>query len=167
MTTLVDILGAPRHRAALITEAVSLIEAQVASSRGLKGVGLRAGLAMLKAARPGLLTRAVERLLPDFAQALEPLYRRFRESPTTDFSVFLQQHGTEVVHAAMTTADARVARSSHASLNSGYARLRGAIEAELRAAIPAIGHLLGRHVSQKNGTGPDRAKHARGPGPWE
>ncbi|HEY0973680.1 MAG TPA: hypothetical protein VGE57_04250 [Solimonas sp.] len=147
METLVDILGAARHREALIADMVALIEAQVAARGGLKGAGLRAMLGMAKAARPDLLPRAAARLLPEFAGALEPLYARYRDEQTVgDFGQFLQRQAPAATAALLAVADARAAEVKNAAARSAYSRLRGSAEDEVRGAIPAIGILLNRYL---------------------
>ena len=143
MKTLADILGAPHHRDAVIVDVVRLVEAQVASRSGLTGISLRAALGMVRAARPDLLQRAVARLLPEFAAALDPLYQRFRASrEDRDFSVFLQKNADGATAALLATADARVAGLTNASLKSVYARFRSLGEAEVHAAVTPLSKLI-------------------------
>ncbi len=141
MKSLADILLAPHQREAVIEDAVKLIEAHVDGRGGLRCVTLKTGLTMLKAARPGLLARAVERLLPEFAQALNPLYQEFRGSPDRDFSVFLQKHSGRAGMALLAVADARVLQAS-ATVQTTYNRMRGLAAAEVDAAMPALSRLL-------------------------
>ncbi len=147
MKTLADILGAPAHQAELIADIVELIETHVANRKGLRGVSLRTALAMLRAARPQLLSQAAQRLLPAFTAALDPLYQRFQSTGGRDFGAFLLQHATETQATLLATADSRVATLRNAPLKAGYARLRSTAEDEVRSAIPAVAALLGRHLA--------------------
>lgn len=147
MKTLADILGAPAHQAGLIADIVELIEAQVADRKGLRGISLRTALAMLRAARPQLLPQAAKQLLPAFAGALDPLYQRFLATAGQDFGAFLLLHAAEAQAVLLTTADRRVETLRNAALRAGYARLRSTAEDEVRAAIPAVAALLGRHLA--------------------
>ncbi len=143
MKTLADILGAPQHRDAVIADVVKLVEAQVANRRGLSGLSLRTALGVVRAARPDPLQRAVARLLPQFAAALEPLYQRFRSGrEDRDFSVFLQKNADAATAALLATADARVEGLANASLKSVYARFRGLGETEVRASVAPLSKLI-------------------------
>lgn len=104
-------------------------------------MSLKTGLTMLKAAKPGILDRAVLRLLPEFAGALEPLYQEFRRSADRDFSVFLQKHSDRASTALLEVADLRV-RQASGTVRSAYARLRGIAEQEVGAAVPALSKLV-------------------------
>lgn len=142
MKTLADILGAPQHRQAVIDDIVTLIEAQAARRPGLSGISLRTALGLLRSARPDLLPRAVTRLLPEFAQALEPLYQRFRTGrEDRDFSVFLQKNAEEARDALLLVADRR-AETASTGVKNTYARLRPIAEAEVAAAIAPLSKLI-------------------------
>ncbi|HEX4896144.1 MAG TPA: hypothetical protein VFV11_07425 [Solimonas sp.] len=142
MKTLADILGAPHQREAVVADLVKLVETQVEAARGLKGMTLRTGLGMLQKARPDILPRAIGRYLPDFANAMEPLHRKFRAGADRDFSVFLQRHSADVAGAILGLADERVAASTNTTVKTWYGRIRSAVDSEIRNAVPALSKLL-------------------------
>jgi hypothetical protein len=146
MTTLADVLLAPERRDLIVSRTAAWVEQYVAKRPGLRGLTLKAGLAALKAARPDALPRGVARLLPEFAVALEPLYRRFRASGERNFSHFLAAHSDDATAALIAVADARAAATSHRALASGYRRMRGTFEAELHTLLPELAKMLSRYV---------------------
>jgi hypothetical protein len=141
MKTLADILLAAPQRDAVVEETVRLIESHVGSRPGLRGMSLKTGLAMVKAAKPGILVRAVQRLLPEFVQALEPLYREFRDTGSSDFSGYLNKHGGRATAALLHVADARIEQASP-MVRSAYAKFRGSAEAEIAAALPRLARMI-------------------------
>lgn len=145
MKTLADMLLATGRDDAVIADAVRLIERHVGSRSGLRGMSLKTGLAMVKAAKPDILERAVRKLLPEFAQALDPMFQTFRASPENDFAAYLQKHSGQATSALLAVADRRIGQASPMA-QSAYARLRGSAEAEVNAAMPALASLLGRHL---------------------
>lgn len=142
MKTLTEIVWSPSQRDAFAADLVGLVEQHVASVRGLRGIGLKTGLTLLKAAKPDLLDGALRRNAAQFIAALQPLYEAFQASPERDFSLYLQKHGVEGRDALLAVADARVQKSSNGALQSAYRKLRGSLEHELGAAIPALGQLI-------------------------
>ncbi|HVT34983.1 MAG TPA: hypothetical protein VHE37_05345, partial [Nevskiaceae bacterium] len=122
-----------------------LIEDFVAGRGGLKGMGLRAGLKMLKAARPGIMDRATERMLPDFLEALDPLFQKFRKAGGKDFAAYLQQHEHEAVKALVHVADTKASDASP-GVQSYYAKFRHGSENEVKALIPGLGRLVQHHL---------------------
>lgn len=142
MKTLNEILWSPFQRETFAADLARLVEAQVASRGGLRGMGLKTGLALLKSAKPDLLDGALRRNAPQFIAALQPLYETFLNGPDRDFAVFLQKHAAEARDALLGVADVRAAASRNAALKAAYGRLRGAAESEIEAAVPALGRLI-------------------------
>jgi hypothetical protein len=140
--SLTEILWSPSQRDAFAADLARLVEQHLADVRGLRGIGLKAGFGMLKAAKPDLLDGALRRNAPQFIAALEPLYEDFRASADRDFSVYLQKHARQARDALLAVADARIAKTSNAALQSAYRRMRGSIESEIEAAMPALGRLI-------------------------
>ena len=146
MRTLSEILLNPKHRDAIIADCVNRVEARVANASGLKGLGLKAGLSAIKKVKPDAVPRAVTRMLPEFAAALDPIYQRFRASGERDFSRYLKQHAAEAREALMSITDARADATSHGALRSGYRKLRGTLAAELEAMLPELVKGLSAHL---------------------
>lgn len=146
MSRLDEILLASHQRDAVVADTVQLIESHINGIRGLKGISLKTGLAMVKAAKPGIMTRAVQKLLPDFMAALDPLYQSFRQSAERDFSAFLRKQDRQVTAALLKVADARVQQASP-GIQARYGSFRKLAEDEVRAAVPALATLLRRYIA--------------------
>ncbi|NGY03703.1 DUF6918 family protein [Solimonas terrae] len=142
MKSLNEILWSPSQRDAFAADLVTLVDRHLAGVRGLRGIGLKTGMAVLKAAKPDLLDGALRRNAPQFIAALEPLYAEFQRSADRDFSVFLQKHADEGRDALLAMADARLEKSRNGALQSAYRKMRGSIENEIGAAMPALGKLI-------------------------
>jgi hypothetical protein len=143
MTTLADILLAPKRRDALITKTASWIERYVHELHGLRGMALRAGLATAKSARHDIVERATARLLPEFAAALEPFWQRFRATGEKDFGDYLRRHAKQASAEMMSVTDVRIAASPNRALHAAYKRLRGTLEHELEKLLPDIARMIG------------------------
>lgn len=142
MKSLNEILWSPFQRDTFAADLVKLVDQHVAGVRGLRGIGLKTGLSLLKAAKPDLLDGALRRNAPQFIAALEPLYESFLNGADRDFAAFLQKHAAEARDALLGVADRRIAASSNTALQAGYRRMRGSAEAEIEAAVPALGALI-------------------------
>jgi len=148
MPHLAERLWAEDRRQILVQDFTQLTESLVAARRGLKGLGLKTSFAMLKSVRPNAVPRALEVLLPQFAQALDPLFQEFMRDGgkirDADFSRFLQRHARRAVDAMLSVTDARVDASRHKSLKKIYASLRGSAHDEMLEVLPAFANLLSR-----------------------
>lgn len=143
---LADVLLAPQQRDAVIADTVQLIESRISGIGGLKGISLKTGLAMVKAAKPGIMVKATQRLLPEFIAALDPLYQSFLNSAERDFSAFLRKHDRQVTTALLSIADARV-RQASPGIQSSYGKFRKLAEDEVKAAVPDLAKLIRGYLS--------------------
>lgn len=147
MTTLTELLLAPERFDRLVPQTAAWVERYVHETGGLRGMALKAGLAAARAARPDAVERAVRRLLPEFATALEPFWQKFRASGEADFSTYLKRHAPQATAALMAVTDTRIAASSNRALHVGYKRLRGTLATELQKLLPDIARMIGRSVA--------------------
>jgi len=150
------------RREALIAHCVELIERQVANRGPIRRLALSAGIGVLNAVKPNALHRVVSALLPDFADALDPLYQQFMQSQREDFSRFVDENSATATRALIGVTDRRMQASRNAGVRAAYARLRGAAEDEVRSALPGLAQLLGRFVATDGaGSGGQTAKIKR------
>jgi hypothetical protein len=145
-SSLASILLSPEHKEEFVSDSLQLIEAHVAQRRGLKGITMRTGLAMLRSARPGLLRQAIEQLLPELIQALQPLYFECSQAGKTGFGTHLRQCEDRATQLLLATADRRAAASASAVVRANYKRFRGMAEEEVRLAMPAMAQLIDKYV---------------------
>lgn len=146
MTTLADTLLAPARRDALIADLVALVEGHVARRPGLRGMSLRTALAAVRRKLPDAIPRAVARLLPDLVAALEPLHARGQAGDGAELARALKRDPAGVARTLMGIADARVERSTHATVKAFYARFRGTAAHEAEELIPGLADVLARHL---------------------
>ncbi len=73
MTTLTEALVSESRKGAVVDDCVLLIDAEVAGKGGLTGLAIKAGYRTVQGIKPGFVRQVVVYLLPEFAQALEPL----------------------------------------------------------------------------------------------
>jgi hypothetical protein len=146
MRTLSDILLVDDQREAVAAACARVIERHLNGLRSLRGIALKAGLAMFKTAMPDAIPRVVRKLLPDFAVALEPLHQQFRQSSETDFSLFLDQHSEEATEALTGVIDRRAANSPNEPVRKAYSKLRSSVRGELQAVLPELGKAINGYL---------------------
>ena len=149
MPALADIVLTAKHKNALVADCVHLTESRIAGRSGLRGIALKTSLSLLKAARPDILPRAMQALLPDFVAALDPLYQDYLAATDrqANFASFLQHRSDAAVSALLGVTDARAASAQNPAIKSVYARLRGGAENEVGAALPDFASLLSSYLS--------------------
>jgi hypothetical protein len=74
MTSLSERLTRPEIKPKVVDDVCGLVEREVAGKRGFGGAAVKAGFAVVTRVKPGFIREVVTKLLPDFADALQPIY---------------------------------------------------------------------------------------------
>jgi hypothetical protein len=133
-------------RGAVIGDCVQLINAEVKSKRGLGGVAVKAGFAVVKAIKPKILEESVDSLLDDFVDALQPYFQRFQEEGASSLESYLPQRSSDVAESLLAITDARAERASNKTLVKAYYKLRPKGKVHVEQATPGIGRVLDKHI---------------------
>lgn len=112
-----------------------------------KGIAIRAGFKLMCKARPDLITRAMRELLPEFVEALEPHYHRFRHAPDNDFHAYMLSHQDEITAAFLRVSDHRVNRANSQAVKKGYGKIRLRARQEVIRALPGIIDLVAKYTA--------------------
>ncbi|MDB5985467.1 MAG: hypothetical protein JWR16_520 [Nevskia sp.] len=147
MSSLSDILLTESRKRAVTADCVSVIEQYVAGRGGLRGIGMKAGLGLMKTLRPDLLPRIVAQLLPEIVATLEPCYSESQRTGAT-FEAAMLTRRDSVAQALVGIADRRMLTVQNTSAKSIYKRLRGDAEAEVVAALPLLSRTLGKYLDR-------------------
>ncbi len=145
--TLNHILLDPTRRPTVVTDLQTLVDAEVSDSGGVSGAVIKTGYATVKKVKPGIVTSAVDKMLPQFATALEPFYADYRASAGNDFGAYLAARPAEAANALLGVTDARAEQSSSDALKKVYGKLRPQGQKNVEEALPRLGRLIDQHAS--------------------
>lgn len=141
-----SLLDADR-RGQVVTDLQGLVDQEVAGKTGLSGGIVKAGYAAVKKVKPGFVGTAIDRMLEEFVDALEPHWAAYRAQPApTGFGAFLAGRPQEVSQALLAVTDRRAERQHRAAVASAYGRLRPKAQENVIAALPRLGDLVERHA---------------------
>ncbi|HKP59919.1 MAG TPA: hypothetical protein VJV78_24510 [Polyangiales bacterium] len=145
MTTLVELLGGPAKRGAIIVDALSVLDAEVDSKGGLGGIAIKGAYKIVKGVSPDFLRNVVDHLLDDFLNALDPIYQE-----SVQRGINPRQHLTSnpsrVADSLLAITDARAARAKNQMVKKTYEKLRDGAKKHVEAAVPRLGEMFARHV---------------------
>ena len=122
-----------------------LIEEEVASKSGLRGAALKAGYKAVKRIKPGIIETAVDRLLPEFAPAVDPFYDQALEKGEP-LRPYFQAHAGEIADALLAITDKRAERVDSKVIRKAYGSLRGQAKDHTMAAVPRLADLIEKHA---------------------
>ena len=147
MSTLRELLEDDAKRQELIRDATQILDAEVASKRGLSGVAVKGAFKVVRGLSPGFIPRAIDGLLDDFIGQLDPFYTDYvaAGSPGT-FGQYLSGRSAAVADALLSTTDARAQNSDHNLLRSTYGKLRPRGQQHVQDAMPRVARMVDRHM---------------------
>ncbi|MFU8803852.1 MAG: DUF6918 family protein [Bradymonadaceae bacterium] len=137
-------------RQALIKEASTLIDEEVRRKSGLSGMALKGGYKVINKIKPGMIEDAVDHLLDDFTDALNPVYQAYQEQDEVEtFEEYIKKHDRRAANDLLSITDGRAERSDNKVLKSTYSKLRGQAEKHVVEALPGVGRMIDKHASKK------------------
>lgn len=148
MPTLSDVLLVEPNRTAVIKDVAQMYTDHIMQLKGLKGMALRTGLSMFKAARPNAMEEAISRLIPESLTELDADFQAWSALPAgrPDFGSFLLRDPKAFGVRIMAVVDARVDRSNNPTLKSAFGKLRSNVSSEFEALAPQLARTIGVHV---------------------
>jgi hypothetical protein len=146
MPNLTEALTGEPHKSAVVEDCLSLIDAEVADKGGLTGLAIKAGYRTVQGIKPGFVRHVVTDLLPEFAQALEPIYQEAKANGQPIREHFTSNSG-RVADALLSITDEKAKRAKSAMVKGTYEKLRGTAKKNVEAAVPRLAAMIEKHAS--------------------
>ncbi|GAA6524625.1 hypothetical protein [Intrasporangium sp. DVR] len=142
-TAVSDALLDETRRPAAVSALTQVIDAEVADKSGIGGTAVKAGYAAAKKLGGDFVPSATDRLLPQFAAALDPLWASKGAAP---FAAYLQARSEEAANALLAVTDAKAEATSHTAAKKVYGAMRSKAKEQVVAALPRLGATVERLV---------------------
>jgi hypothetical protein len=139
-----DVINDPTKRPAIVADCCALIDEEVAAKGGLSGLAVKAGYAAVKGVKPGFIREVVEKLLPEFATHLDPMWDEGKK--TGNATAFFQSNRSRVADALLAVTDERSKHAKSSVVRGTYEKLRGSAKKNVEEAVPRLARLLTKHV---------------------
>jgi hypothetical protein len=139
-----DAINEPTKKTAIVADCVKLIDEEVADKGGLSGIAVKAGYAAVKGIKPGFIQEVVEKLLPEFAGKLDPLWEEGKAKGKP--ADFLVSNKGRVADALLSVTDAKSKNAKSSVVRGTYEKLRGSAKKNVEDAVPRLSRLLEKHV---------------------
>jgi len=143
MSTLVEQIGQPNKRPAVINDCVELIDNQVKQ----KGFIMKSAYATIKAIKKGFVAETVDSLLDDWLGKLQPHYDKWATAKQSSFSDYLIARQDDVAEDLLSVTDERAQKSSHGTAKKMYGKMRDGAKRNVVEAIPDLARLIEKHIS--------------------
>jgi hypothetical protein len=139
-----EVLLDPQKNASVVSDCCKLVDEEVASKGGLSGLAVKAGYAAVKGIKPGFIKEVVEKLLPEFADKLDPLWIEAKAS--ADATKFMGDQRGRVADALLSVTDGKIKSAKSGVVRGTYDKLRGSAKKNVEEAVPRLARLLEKHV---------------------
>jgi len=146
MSSLSEVVQDDAKRRAVIDDCARLLDAEVASKRGITGFAVKAAFKAVKSVRPGMIPMSIDALIDDFSVQIDPFWADC-QSTGADPKSFFQQNDRNIANALLKVTDDRAARSTQRVLKGAYGKLRGQAMDHISQAMPQLAELVQRHTS--------------------
>lgn len=142
MSRLSEQLTRPEVNAKVIDGVCELVEREVASKRGLSGVAVKAGFAVVTRVKPGFVREVVSKLLPEFADSLQPIYDECAAEGgdgevVARFSRRVTTHRSRAAEALLGVTDRKI-DAARPGVRRAYEQLRPSARENVEAALPGL-----------------------------
>lgn len=141
---LVERLADSSRKAEVIRDCCTLIDEEVASKGGLSGLAVKAGYAAVKNIKPGFIAEVVDKLLPEFAAKLEPIWDE--GTAAGDPAKHLVSNRSRAADALLSVTDDKAKQAKSGVVRTTYDKLRGSAKKNVEDAIPRLAKLLEKHT---------------------
>ncbi|MBV1862728.1 MAG: hypothetical protein KUG77_30175 [Nannocystaceae bacterium] len=141
MGSLADKLTAPEVRRDVVEACCNLVQSEVDSKRGFSGAAIKLGYRAVKALKPGFVGGAVNGLLPEFADAMQPLYDK-NDEDAGKFASYITANAAQTADLLLQVTDGKADRANNATIKKTYSKLRGSAKDNVEAAVPGLANAL-------------------------
>jgi hypothetical protein len=146
MGALSDAIKDPTKRRAIVDDGIKVVDAEVASKKGLRGMAVKAAYKTVKAIKPGFIGMALDMLIPEFAAAVDPFHATWAKSGSGTLEQHFVKNGEAIANSLLAITDKRVDARSNRGARKAYQSLRPQGVEHTKAAMPRLAGLVSRHV---------------------
>ncbi|WP_308259005.1 DUF6918 family protein [Pseudonocardia sp. H11422] len=141
MTLKASLLDSDR-RDGVVDDLVELVDQEVGDKGGVSGAVVKTGYAAVKKIKPGIIRSAIDSMLDEFVDALEPFWAEFQAQSAGDFGAFLAARPEQASEALLAVTDRRAERTSREAVKSVYSKLRSNAQQNVIEALPRLGRVI-------------------------
>jgi hypothetical protein len=144
MPTLVEQLGNPTQRPAVIQDCVELIDAQVKR----QGFIIKGAYSTIKTIKKGFVPETVDAMLDEWLTQIQPHYEKWEATKPSSLKDFMIARGDDIAEDLLKVTDRRAEKTSHTTAKKMYGKMRDGAKKHVVEAIPDLAMMLEKHVAK-------------------
>ena len=148
MKSLKEILEDPKVARSVVADGLRVLDEEMAKRSGLGGLAIKGAYKVVKNVQGGkTLERAVEILMPEFIDKLDPYYAQFQEGGKgKTWEEFLRPHYATLADELLAVTDRKIQGTDNRAVRGTYDKLRPKAKKEVIASLPALTRMMERYV---------------------
>jgi len=139
-----DSLRESNKRASIVADVVKLIDEQVSGKGGISGLGLKAAYGAVKGVKASYIEGAIDRLLPEAFDALDPIWSEGVEMG--DPVGYLSQNSSRSADALLSVTDGKIETTNNGVVRGAYKKLRKSVKSDIEEAIPSLAKIIDNYT---------------------
>ncbi len=139
-----DGLSDPNKKHTVVADCTKLLDTQVDTMGGITGLGLKAGYSAVKGIAPTYCAEAIERLLPESFNALDPIWSEGIQ--TGDPVAHLIQNSDRTADALLSITDVKIQKSTNTTVRAVYNKLRNSAKKHVEGAVPGLAKIIDNYT---------------------
>jgi hypothetical protein len=145
MASLVDVLTDASKKNDVVRDCLDIIDREVDDKGGLSGLAIKAGYKAVQGIKPGFVKNVVNDLLPEFAQAVDPIFQEGKAAGKPTIAHFEGNAG-RLADALLAITDGKAQRSKSGVVKGTYERLRPTAKKNVEQAVPRLARLVEKYA---------------------
>lgn len=146
MGSLVEVLKDPAIRPQVIADCEKMLDAEVASKRGISGMGVKAAFKTLKAIKPGMIRHTLDDLIDELATKVDPFWQDCQAQGANP-RAFFTSNSAAIANALLEITDFRASQSKFKNIVRAYNTLRPKAVQYIGEAMPRFSELVSKYAS--------------------
>ncbi len=131
-------------QAHVVADCTRLMDEQVSAKGGISGLALKTTYGVIKGLGADYIPTAIQRLLPDAFDALDPLWSEGLAAG--DPVAHLSDNSSRAAEMILGLTDVKIQHSNNKVVKVSYGQLRKSVKADLEAAVPGLAQIIGAHA---------------------
>jgi hypothetical protein len=133
-------------RGKVIDDACRVLDEEVADKSGLGGIAVKAAYGLVKGIKPGFIRQAVDHLLDEFLDAMDPFVTEAKSKEMKAGALILSDR-SRMANALLAVTDRRLEGAESGAVRKTYEKLRPAAQKHVEAAAPRVAGLLDKFAA--------------------
>jgi hypothetical protein len=145
--TLREMLLAPEIQTQVVADCQALVRQELSAKAGVSATAVKLAYKVVTTFAPGYYQSALQGMLPDMTDQLEPFWADFITTGGSEFGDYLAKHGDEVAEALLAVTDTMARGSERPTIVKAYKTVRGGASKHIEAALPNLGAMVQKYAN--------------------